>query len=246
MEIVTALIIAVTFLAAGTVKGMIGLGLPTVALALLTATLGLEAAMALMLVPSFVTNLWQGMVGGQLRAIVARLWPFLVAATATVWIGGALATSIDVALLSALLGLLVLFYGAMGLVRAAPALSVSTERWAGPLTGAVNGVLTGMTGSFVVPGVPYLQALGLPRDMLVQAMGVLFTLSTLALGLALSGRGFLGPETGLISLAAVVPALIGMVIGQRLRQSIDEAAFRKVFFSALLVLGAFIVARALG
>ena len=103
-----------------------------------------------------------------------------------------------------------------------------------------------MTGSFVVPGVPYLQALGLPRDMLVQAMGVLFTLSTLALGLALSGRGLLGAETGLISLAAVVPALIGMVIGQRLRRRIDEAAFRKVFFSALLVLGAFIVARALG
>ncbi len=246
MEITTFLIIAVTFLLAGAVKGVIGLGLPTVSLALLTATLGLQPAMALMLAPSFVTNVWQGAVGGHGRAIAARLWPFMAAAVLTIWIGAALAAHVDVAWLSALLGILTLIYGAIGLARASLTLPLGTERWAGPLTGAVNGVLTGLTGTFVVPSVLYMQSLGLPRDMLIQAMGVLFTLSTVTLALTLSDRGLLSADLGLQSTAAVIPALAGMVIGQRVRQRISEATFRRVFFVSLVVLGLFIIARSLG
>ncbi|HSF94517.1 MAG TPA: sulfite exporter TauE/SafE family protein [Thermohalobaculum sp.] len=241
---VTISIVAAVFLLAGTVKGVIGLGLPTVSLALLTAALGLQPAMALMLVPSLVTNLWQAAVGGYGRAILARLWPFLLAATATIWVGAAWAARVEVAALSMLLGASLAVYAALGLTRARLTLPAGAERWSGPLAGCVNGVLTGMTGSFVVPGVPYLQALGLPRDMLVQAMGMLFTLSTLGLGLALAGRGLLGAELGQQSAAAVVPALLGMVLGQRLRGRIPEAAFRKVLFAALSVLGLYIVFRA--
>ena len=88
-ELPALLAIAGTFLLAGTVKGVIGLGLPTVSLALLTVALDLPSAMALLLVPSFVTNLWQSLVGGNAKAIVLRIWPFLVMATGTVWIGAA-------------------------------------------------------------------------------------------------------------------------------------------------------------
>jgi uncharacterized membrane protein YfcA len=102
-----------------------------------------------------------------------------------------------------------------------------------------------MTGSFVVPGVPYLQAIGLPRDMLIQAMGMLFVLSTAALGLALAGRGLLSAELGLQSMAAIPPALVGMALGRWLRVRLPEARFRKVFFVALLLLGLYIVARSL-
>jgi uncharacterized membrane protein YfcA len=251
MEPTALLIVAATFLLAGTVKGVIGLGLPTVSLALLTATLGLQPAMALMLAPSFTTNLWQAVTGGHGRAILARLWPFLLAATATIWIGAAMAAFVDVALLSALLGGLLAIYAVIGLGGsrlpvARLALPPKSLRWAGPLAGCVNGVLTGMTGSFVVPGVPYLQTLGLPRDMLIQAMGALFTLSTAALGLALAGRGLLSTDLGLQSVAAIPPALLGMVLGRWLRGRLSEAAFRKVFFAALLVLGFYIIARSLG
>ena len=76
-------LVAATFLLAGAVKGVIGMGLPTVSLAILTATVGLHAAMALMVVPSFVTNLWQAMVGGHGRAILARLGAFVWETTET-------------------------------------------------------------------------------------------------------------------------------------------------------------------
>ena len=238
-------LIALTFLLAGTVKGVIGLGLPTLALGLLTATAGLSQAMALLLVPSFVTNLWQALVGGHGRVILARLWPFLLAATATVWVGAVVLTRVDTALLSSLLGVLLITYAALSLGRLQLAIGKRHEAWAGPLIGGINGVLTGMTGSFVVPGVPYLQGIGLPRDQLVQAMGMLFTASTVALALALGGSRLLSAELAVGSTGAVLPALVGMVLGQRLRRRLSEQLFRRIFFLALMALGGYITARSL-
>ncbi len=244
-DIDTAIIIGLTFLLAGLVKGVIGLGVPTVSLAILTATLGLKPAMALLLFPSFVTNLWQGLVGGALVDILKRLWLLLVMVCIGTWFGVSVLAVADARIMSALLGGVLAVYAGVNLLRPQVPAPGRAEIIVSPLVGAINGVLTGMTGSFVVPGVPYLQALGLPRDVLVQAMGVLFTVSTVALALSLGDRQLLTMELGLTSLAAVVPALIGMVVGQKIRQRLSEAAFRKVFFCALLVLGLYIAGRAL-
>lgn len=225
------------FLLAGFVKGVVGLGLPTVALALLTATLGLQEAMALMLVPSFATNLWQGVAGGALQVLVRRLWPLLVAVCIGTWFGAGVLVRADPALLSGALGALLCLYSGVSLATPQQAVPARWERWLSPVVGAVNGVLTGMTGSFVVPGVLYLQALGLGRDKLVQAMGILFTVSTLALAAALLGSDLLGPGLGGLSVAALVPAFVGMALGRRLRERLPAARFRPIFFSALLALG---------
>ena len=240
----TALVIAAAiFVLAGTVKGVIGLGLPTVSLGLLVLITDLPGAMALMLAPSFVTNLWQGCVGGNLGLLLKRLWPFLLPATVLVWLGGLAITAVDLSLLAALLGLLLVAYAVIGIAGVRFAITGDKERWAGPLFGAVNGILTGLTGSFVVPGVMYLQSIGLPRDQLVQAMGILFTLATVALAVSLGGNGMLNRELGLVSAAGVVPALLGMMIGQKIRQCLSAALFRKVFFWSLLVLGLYITIR---
>ena len=238
--------IAGTFLLAGVAKGVVGFGLPTVSLALLTVAFGLPQAMALMLVPAFVSNVWQALAGGRPLALLGRIWPFLLMAGVTVWLGALALTRVDVQLLSALLGLLLVAYSVVSLAGLKLSLTARQEAWAGPLIGSVNGVLTGMTGSYVVPGVMFLQAIGLPRDQLVQAMGMLFLVSTLALGLALGGNDFLSLELGLASAAALVPALAGMALGQRLRQRLPERRFRQVFFVALLLLGGYIVAGAVG
>ncbi len=237
--------IATTFLLAGAVKGVIGLGLPTVSLGLLTAAFDLTTAMALLIVPSFVTNLWQAAVGGHARAIFLRIWPFLLMATVTVWIGAMALTRVDLSLLSGLLGGLLVTYSLLSLLGVRLTLSMQREFWAGPLLGTANGLLTGMTGSFVVPGVLYLQAIGLSRDMLVQAMGMLFTVSTVALGLALQGNSLITTQLSLMSFAAVFPAAIGMVVGQRIRRRLSEARFRRVFFISLLVLGVYIIVKAM-
>ena len=240
----TILAIVGTFLIAGTVKGVIGLGLPTVSLAIITVVIDLPHAMALLLVPSFITNLWQAVVGGNGGVIVRRIWPFLLMATVTVWLGATALTRIDLSLLSALLGALLVVYSAVNLAGLRFRISMCQEAWIGPLIGSANGILTGMTGSFVVPGVLYLQAIGLSRDMLIQAMGMLFTASTLALAFALQGNDLLTIELGKWSTVALLPATIGMVLGQRIRQRLSEQLFRRIFFISLLVLGAYIIASA--
>ena len=243
-DFVTVAAIAGSFLLAGGVKGVIGLGLPTVSLGLLTAAFDLTTAMALMIVPSFVTNIWQAMSGGSGWQLLRRIWPFLMMATATVWLGATALTRLDLSLLSAMLGGLLVVYSTLSLAGVRLAITAQREAWVGPLFGTVNGILTGMTGSFVVPGVIFLQGIGLSRDMLVQAMGMLFTASTLALASALQNNGLLTTQLSLVSGAAVIPAAIGMAAGQRIRRRLSEARFRQIFFIAILVLGLYIIAKA--
>lgn len=237
-------VIVGTFLIAGTVKGVLGLGLPTVSVALLTVAIDLPHAMAILLIPSLITNLWQAVAGGNGRAILHRIWPFLLLATVTVSIGASALTRLDLPLLSALLGVLLVVYSTVNLAGVSFTITESQEKWVGPLAGLSNGVLTGMTGSFVVPGVMFLQALGLPRDMLIQAMGMLFVASTLALGVALQGVDLLTNELGAMSAFALLPAIIGMAIGQQFRKRLPEQLFRRVFFLALLMVGVYIIAGA--
>jgi len=233
-----------TFLLAGAVKGIIGLGLPTISLAMLTVTIGLPNAMALILMPSLITNLWQAMVGGNGCVILRRIWLFLLMASAFVWLGASALTRIDLEMLSALLGVLIVIYSLVSLAGWRFKITTQQETWLGPLVGSVNGILTGMTGAFVVPGVFYLQTIGLARDKLIQAMGMLFTVSTLALGVSLQANNLLTIELGQMSLAATLPAIVGMAIGQRIRQKLPEKLFRKIFFISLLILGGYIFFKA--
>jgi uncharacterized membrane protein YfcA len=244
-DLTTVLVVTGAFLIAGAVKGVIGLGLPMVSLGLMTVALDLRTAMALLVVPSFVTNLWQSVVGGNAKTIVHRLWPFLATATVTVWIGVAALAHLDPSLLTALLGAQLVTYSLVSLHGIRLTIPPRHEGWTCPLVGSVNGVLTGMTGSSVVPGVMFLQAIGLPRDALIQAMGILFAASTFALAAALQQANFLTADHGVLSSAAVLPAIAGMIAGRWIRKGLSEQRFRTVFFIALLLLGAYLIANAI-
>jgi uncharacterized protein len=244
LSLENAIIVGLTFLLAGFIKGVIGLGLPAVSLAVLTVTLGLKPAMAILLAPSFVTNVWQGLVGGHLQAILQRIWTLLLGLCIATWLGVEVLARSNAQLLAGLLGVVLAGYAVLGLVRLELPGAGRLEPWLTPVVGLASGMLNGMTGSIVVPGVIYLQALGFSRDALIQAMGVLFTTSTIALGLALRGQGFLSLDLAALSAGGVVPAIAGMVLGQLVRRRLSEAAFRAVFFAALLVFGGYIAVRA--
>lgn len=242
-DIESLAIIALAFSAAGMVKGVIGMGLPTVSLALLTLAFGLKEAMALMLIPSFVTNVWQALAGGRFIPAVKRLWPMLLASCPAIWIGAGVVARTDALLMAAALGLLLFIYSALALRDVQVPAPGKQEIWMSPFVGAVTGIVTGLTGSFVMPAVLYMQALRLNRNELVQAMGVSFSLSTLVLGLALAGHSLLPTELGVISTAALAPSIAGMALGAWVRTRLSEERFRQVFFTALLVLGAWLAFR---
>lgn len=239
-ETFTLAVIAAVFLVGGFAKGLTGFGLPTVAVGLLTAFLGLADAIVLMLVPAFATNVWQALAGGHGRALLGRIWPFLAAAVATIWMGSLALTRVEVSLLTALLGALLAAYGLVGLTGIRFPVAPARERTAGIVAGGINGVLTGMTGTFTVVGIMYLQGLGLARDALVQAMGMLFLVSSVALGLSLGTAGLISNDTAMGSLLALIPAFAGMAAGQGVRHLLSEDQFRRVFLIALALLGAYL------
>ncbi len=236
-------LIAATFLLAGVVKGIVGLGLPTIALALLSAGVGLKDAIALTLVPAFVMNIWQAFVGGELLNILRRFWGLFAAMIVGIWFGTSVLATADPRVLTGLLGVLLVIYSAFSLATPQLPPPGRREPWLSPVFGGVAGVMAGMTGALMVPGVLYIQAIGMRRDTLVQCLGVTFLISTIALLAAFSRFDLLSEGLVITSAAALVPAVIGMAAGQRLRRRLSEERFRPVFFAVLLGLGLVIVAR---
>lgn len=229
------------FLLAGAVKGVVGLGLPTVAMGLLSLAMPPAEAAAVLLLPSFITNVWQLAEGSRLGILTRRLWPMLLAVfTSTLFASGVIASA-AAAVASAALGGALLLYAVAGLCNFHLNVSSTTERWAGPVIGVVTGFITGATGTFVVPAVPYLAGLGLARDELVQALGLSFTVSTIALGLGLLWHDALELHSISDSLVAIVPALLGMVLGGRIRRRVSPERFRRWFFIGLALLATHLV-----
>lgn len=238
-------LLVVVFMLAGVVKGVTGMGLPTVAMGLLGSALSPVAAASMLFVPTLVTNLWQIFAGPSLGRVLRRLWPMLLAVVAATLAAAALLVRADARWSGVALGAALVAYALYSLL--APALRVPPrmERWLSPLVGALSGVVTGATGVFVMPAVPYLQSLGLDRDELVQALGLSFTVSTISLTTGLLLHGAFGiPQLGLSALA-IVPALAGMWLGQAIRGRISARAFRFCFLGLLLALGVELVARPL-
>lgn len=239
------ILVSLIFVVGGFVKGVVGIGLPTVAIALSAALIGLKEGIALMVVPTIITNIWQAVVGGHLIALLRRLWMMLVAAIIGAYAGGGLLARADAHTLAAALGVLLCLYSAYSLARPQLPSPGRAETWLSPLIGAVSGVIAGLTGTYAVPGVLYLQALRLPRDELVQAMGITFMAFTSALGLSLLAHGLMPFHIGMLSAVAVVPALAGMAIGQGVRRRLSETLFRRLFFIALFGLGLYLAVRPL-
>ena len=233
------------FTVAGFVKGVAGFGLPTVTLGLLALTRPLPEAMALMLVPTMATNIWQSLVGPALRAVLRRLWPFLAAAVLGTLAGAGILARSDAVVLSGLLGLLLIASAALALAGLPlPQPGPGRERWLSPLVGGVSGLLTGMTGSFLMPAAPFLAALKLPPQHFVQGFGLGALLATLSLALGMAGQGLLPPDLGLASLIGVAPAFLGMGLGTRVRRAMPEARFRTVIQAALGLVGLWLAFRA--
>jgi uncharacterized membrane protein YfcA len=234
------LFIAAVFALAGFAKGVVGLGLPTISMGLLALVLPPAEAAALLLVPSFVTNVWQMGLNAGLGPIARRLVTMMLGVCLGTWAGAGLLSNAHGGWGIPLLGLALVAYAVTGLMSVRFSVSARTERLLSPLIGSATGLVSAATGVFVIPAVPYLQALGLEREDLVRALGLSFTVSTIALAVNLGSIGAL--ETSLIPLAtlALAMAALGLLLGQSVRRRLRPETFRRWFFASLLGLGAYL------
>lgn len=227
--------VAAVFVLAGAVKGVTGMGLPTVAVSLLGLWMAPMQAAALLVLPSLATNLAQ-CAGPHWRALVARLWPawLALAAATAAWPHTPSAPGAQRAL-----GTVLVLYGLFGLWRPVWADLSRAAPWRGTVIGAVAGMATGIvtaaTAVFVMPLVPYLQALRLDKDAMVQALGLSFTVATLALAWRLqAAEHALWSVSSALALAA---AFAGLWAGSRLRRHMSGAAFQRALFLVFIALG---------
>ncbi len=239
----TLIFIGLVFALAGFIKGVIGLGLPTISMGLLAVVMAPVEAAALLIVPSLLTNLWQMIAGPSLTTIILRLWPMMLAVCLGTWAGIGLMTGAHAHYGAALLGVALVVYAVTGLAAVRLTMPKMREALYGPLSGGLTGLITAATGVFVIPAVPYLQAIGLEKEDLVQALGLSFTVSTLALAVNVVHAGALNISIAGQTVVALALACLGMWIGQVLRQRLDPAEFRRWFFVGLLLLGIYLVVR---
>jgi uncharacterized membrane protein YfcA len=233
--------IGLTFFLAGMVKGVTGMGLPTVAMGVLGALMSPVAAAALLIVPSFVTNVWQLATGPSFTALIRRLWPMMLGIVLGTVAGSFVLADGDTRWTTAGLGAALVAYAGFTLLARQLSVPARWENWLSPLVGLTTGIVTGGTGVFVIPAVPYLQALGLRKDDLIQALGLSFTVSTVALAIGLGWRGAFRLDGLALSLLAIAPALAGMWLGQLARRRVSPETFRRWFLVGLLLLGAELV-----
>lgn len=243
METGLLVVVGVVFFTAGVVKGMSGMGLPTFSMALLGMVMSPIAAAALMVLPSLATNFSQ-CAGPYGRKLARRLWPM--------WLGLALATvfaslpdlSASTSVARITLGVVLMAYGLWGLIK--PELPDFGKHTliVGCLAGALTGLLTAATGVFVMPMVPYLQSLRLDREELIQALGLSFTVATLALTIRLGSMGVTAAEVDIGAVViAVMTAFLGLAVGTRLRQRLQPRVFQRALHGVFFLLGLAMVGR---
>jgi uncharacterized membrane protein YfcA len=237
--------VALAFLFAGFIKGAVGIGLPTIVMGLLGIVMPPAQAAPLMIIPAIATNIWQMAAGPALLALLRRYATMIVAifigTFSTIGLMTKTATFAGVAL-----GAVLAAYGAYGMWGRRFQVERATERWLGPLIGFISGLISGATGVFVIPNVPYLTSLKLDSEELVQSIGIIAFVCPLAFGLALAVHGQYRAGAAGTSFLALVPALAGMWLGMRVRRRMRAEVFMRWFFAALILLGLYMVARSLG
>jgi uncharacterized membrane protein YfcA len=192
-----------------------------------------------------VTNLWQMLAGPYVLKLVKRLGGMLIAACIGTWLGAGWLTGPHARYGAIALGLSLIVYAVLSLGAVRVSVPRQQEIWLGPLVGLVTGLITAATGVFVIPAIIYLQGIGLEKEELVQALGLSFTVSTVALSFNLMGAGVLSVSLASTAIVGLVTAAIGMWIGQLVRLRLDQQTFRRWFFIGLLLLGVYLTGRGL-
>jgi len=229
---------------AGIVKGATGIGYSSCALPFLAAALDLKAAIVLLVVPVMASNIAVLFTTGSLEHALKRFWPLYLATLPGIFGGVSLLMWVDKRIPTQILGVIIAAYAIQGWLRPSFALQPRIAHAAQVPVGFLNGLLTGFTGSQVMPLMPYMMSLKLDAGLFVQAVNIAVVIASVFLGFGLWATGAMSaPELGL-SVLAVVPALSGVKLGTWARQHIPAVHFRSIVLAVLLLIGVSLLVRA--
>ncbi|CFX25517.1 conserved membrane protein of unknown function [Candidatus Filomicrobium marinum] len=228
---------------AGVVKGTTGIGYSSCALPFLVPVVGLQTAIVLIVMPAILSNVFVALNAGHFREIAARFWPLYLATPIGIVVGIAFLSSIDQRLAIAVLGSVIVAYAVISLAQPNLSLREPWDRILNAPVGFFTGLLTGLTGSQVMPLLPYMMALHLEPNRLIQAINLAVTITSIFLGAGLMLSGLMDIPTLALSLFAVIPALVGVSLGNRARNLLPVLFFRRLMLLVLLAIGIMFILR---
>lgn len=237
LGLATLAVLCGALLLGGTVKGVIGTAYPVIAVPLMSAVVDVPTAVALAVLPSVASNVWQARLTRAAWPLAKRLWPVIVPLCAGLWWSAGLMTAARPATLFLALGVLVVGFAVLSLVNPNLRIPRRAERSAGALAGAFAGLIGGFSTIFGPPITIYLVALDLEKEEFIRSIGLVFFAGSLMLAASYWAHDVLGPDNLAWALAACVPVVLGYLMGERLRRHIDQARFRKLLLIALVVIG---------
>jgi hypothetical protein len=230
----------------GIVKGVVGLGLPIVAIAILLNFLPPLTTLGIVVAPILVTNLWQMVRAGNIMEPLRRFWTMILCALICLFIGAELIVAMDTKVLFGVLGACVVVFSGANLIRPRlHPLDPKTEKWLAPLAGAAGGLLGGISTIWGPPMMMFFVMLKLPKDEFVRAIGMTWFTLSIPLVFAYWRNGIFSGDVIYLSVYACIPGMIGIRIGEIIRDRINQETFRKAMLVMLFLIGLNLIRRAL-
>ena len=230
-------------LIAGIIKGATGLGYASCALPFLVMAFGVKASMNIIILPALATNFSLAFATGHVRETLARFRWLYLAMPPGIVLGIYLLNRVSQSVSVRVFAGAIIGYAILALAKPQYRLPSRFEQPLQWPIGFLNGVVTGMTGAQVMPLFPYVMALQLDADRTVQTVNLAVMIASTSLAIGLFGTGTLTPGLFAASLAALLPALVGVELGISLRRRIPVQNFRKLTLSTMLLLGTMMLLR---
>ncbi len=237
---------AAALMLAGTVKGVLALGLPLVGLPLLTLFLDVPGAVAVLMIPLVLSNLIQAVEGEGTIVLLKRFWALILCLIIGSFLGTNMVTWIEPRLLLLIVGVLIFALSTASILQPHVTVPARYEWWLGPMIGFIAGVIGGMSTLFGSLLAIYVVGLRLPRDAFVKAISLLYLIAALALTIFGTAQGLTSPKQLVVSTLAMIPVYIGMLIGRRIRPWVDPEKFRLAVLGVVWLTGANLIRMGLG
>jgi uncharacterized protein len=230
---------------AGIIKGATGLGYASCALPFLAMAMGLKRAISLVMLPALASNLLIICITPHRIETLRRFWPLYVAAIPGIMAGIYLLVWFGPRIPTLSLGILILMYSAYSIARPSLLVPKKFQLSLQVPVGLINGFFTGLTGSQVLPFLPYILGLHLDPDRTTQAINLAITIWSGVMLIALYQSGIASTGSLAASVLALVPALLGIYAGSILRSKIPAQHYRLIVQIVLGFLGVSLVAKQL-
>ncbi|MDE2228074.1 MAG: sulfite exporter TauE/SafE family protein [Alphaproteobacteria bacterium] len=237
MPLFIILLCALGLLAGSTVKGVAGIGLPLVAVPVLTVLVNLNTAVTMTTVPIIASNFVQSFQGGRFPHLSKRFWSLLVPLFIAIIASTRLLVVLPERVLNLVIGMAVISIPL--LLHFIPHLRVARthERWANPLVGIAAGILGGISTFYGPPLMLYVFGMRMPKDEFIPAISLMYTVAGvgMVLGIYLNRVATLS-EIG-VSFLMLIPTAIGMWAGRFVRVQLSERRFQHVLITIYIATG---------